>query len=79
MAHSTPTPTPHGSATTTNHPHPMSPTATDIPSQSLRRTWLERVVAALLDVWSTYVAKLATCRCASSLHDCRHGTEPLHT
>eukprot|EP00978_Attheya_sp_CCMP212_P006753 scaffold15647_cov31-Attheya_sp.AAC.1 len=79
MAPSTPTATPHGSATATNHPHPMSPTATDIPSQSLRRTWSERVVAASLDVWSMYMAKLATRRCASSLHDCRRGTEPLHT
>eukprot|EP00978_Attheya_sp_CCMP212_P026602 scaffold87791_cov37-Attheya_sp.AAC.1 len=45
MAPSTPTTTPHGSATATHHPHPMLPTATDIFSQSLFHTWLERVIA----------------------------------
>eukprot|EP00978_Attheya_sp_CCMP212_P041750 scaffold243491_cov79-Attheya_sp.AAC.1 len=60
MAPSTPTTAPNGSTTANNHPHPISPTATDILSQSLFCTWSERVVAASLDVWSMYVAKLAT-------------------
>eukprot|EP00978_Attheya_sp_CCMP212_P032096 scaffold123704_cov47-Attheya_sp.AAC.3 len=54
MAPSTPTTTPHGSATTTNLAHPISPTTTDILSQSLFRTWSERVVATSLDLWSMY-------------------------
>eukprot|EP00978_Attheya_sp_CCMP212_P018332 scaffold50020_cov101-Attheya_sp.AAC.1 len=54
MASSTPTMTPHGSTTAMNHAHPMLPTATDIPSQALFRTWSEHVVAASLDVWSMY-------------------------
>eukprot|EP00978_Attheya_sp_CCMP212_P033684 scaffold137184_cov45-Attheya_sp.AAC.3 len=54
MAPSTPTTTPHRSTTATHHAYPMLPTATDIPSQALFRTWSERVVAASLDVWSMY-------------------------
>eukprot|EP00978_Attheya_sp_CCMP212_P025987 scaffold84684_cov31-Attheya_sp.AAC.1 len=45
MAPSTPTTIPHGSATATHHAYPMLPTATDIPSQALFRTWSERVVS----------------------------------
>eukprot|EP00978_Attheya_sp_CCMP212_P008027 scaffold18718_cov45-Attheya_sp.AAC.1 len=79
MAPSTPTTAPNGSTTANNHPHPISHTATDILSQSLFCTWSECAVAASLDVWSMYMAKLATRRCASSIHDCRRGTEPLNT
>eukprot|EP00978_Attheya_sp_CCMP212_P048639 scaffold553801_cov63-Attheya_sp.AAC.2 len=60
MAPATPMTTPHGSATATSLAHPMSPTATDILSKSLFRTWSERVVAASLDLCSKIILVVKT-------------------